>query len=274
MLRMPPSSKSSSDAVLGRRAAARFTDCKIVQLSDCHVAADRKADYRGLNADRALASLLPAIRRWQPDLVMVTGDVSEDASPASYARVAAALSSIGAPVVALPGNHDDPAVMRRHFPQGPWAGPLFTAARGWQLVLLDSTARGEIGGVLQAEQLAALNEGLKRSASKHVLVALHHQPVPVGSPWIDRYALGQAERLLELLEGDPRVRCITWGHVHQDYSATRGDMLLLGSPSSVANSIPGRPKFTLDVAGPACRWLRLGGEGELETGLLRPALRA
>lgn len=254
--------------------ARNLTDYKIVQVSDCHVAANRRADYRGLNADRALAGLLPVIRRWQPDLIMVTGDVSEDASPASYGRVAAALNSVGAAVVALPGNHDDPAVMRRYFPQGPWDGPLLTGARGWQLVLLDSTARGEIGGVLSRDHLAALKGGLKRSASEHVLVALHHQPVPVGSPWIDRYALKNPEWLLALLDRDPRVRCITWGHVHQDFSAHRGDVRLLGSPSSVANSIPGKQKFTLDVAGPACRWLKLCRDGTVETGLLRPAASA
>ena len=186
--------------------SGNLTDYKIVQISDCHVAADRRADYRGLNADRALASQLPVIRRWQPDLILASGDVSEDASPASYGRVAAALCSIVAPVLALPGNHDDPAVMRRYFQQGPWVGPLFSAARGWKLVLLDSTARGEIGGSLPRDHLAALKAGLKRSASEHIMVALHHQPVPVGSPWIDRYALKNPEWLLALLDRDPRVR--------------------------------------------------------------------
>ena len=247
---------------------------KIIQVSDCHVSAKRDADYRGSSADRGLAGLLPVMRKWQPDLVVLTGDVSEDASPSSYGRVSAWMDSVGAPVLALPGNHDDPAVMRRYFPRGPWAGPYFAPARGWQVVLLNSTAPGEIGGVISREHLAGLKEGLNRSRSEHVLLALHHQPIPVGSPWIDRYALKNPEWLLALLDRDPRVRCVTWGHVHQEFEAERGGVRMLGSPSSVANSIPGKQKFTLDVAGPAVRWFRLAPDGAFDTGLLRAPSRA
>lgn len=245
-----------------------LTDLRIIQLSDCHVSADRSATYRGLNAERNLAGLLPVIRRWQPDLLLLTGDVSEDASPVSYGRVSALLDSIGAPVLALPGNHDDPAVMRRYFPRGPWDGPLFHGARGWQLALLDSTAPGRIDGVLSRSQLAALKQGLQRSSSDHLLIALHHQPAPVGSPWIDRYPLDDAEWLFGLLDREPRLRAILFGHVHHAIGVERNGIPLLGAPSSVANSLPGREKFTLDVGGPACRWLRLGAGGGIETGIL------
>lgn len=246
-----------------------LSDYKIVQLSDCHVSADHKADYRGLNADRSLAALLPVVRAWQPDLVLLTGDVSEDASTASYGRVSARLNSIGAPVVALPGNHDEPETMKRYFPNGPWNGPWFHGARGWQLVLLDSTEAGRIDGVVSDEQLHRLERGLRRSRSEHVMVALHHQPIPVGSPWIDRYALQNPEKLLDLLDRESRLRCVTWGHVHQAFSTERKDAVYLGSPSTVANSIPGREKFTLDVGGPACRCYRLFADGRFETQILR-----
>ena len=248
-----------------------LTDLRVVQLSDCHVAADPAAAYRGLDATRQLTGLLPAIRRWQPDLLLLTGDVSEDASAASYGRVSALLDSVGAPVLALPGNHDDPAVMRRYFPRGPWDGPLFHGARSWQFVLLDSTAPGRIDGVIPRGDLAKLKDGLRRSSAAHVLLALHHQPVPVGSPWIDKYALSDPEWLLTLLDAEPRLRALAWGHVHQDFEAERRGVRLLGAPSTVANSLPGRESFTLDVAGPACRWLRLAADGAVETGLLRSA---
>lgn len=249
--------------------ARGHTHLKLVQISDCHVSSDPETAYRGLNAGRSLKSLLPAIRLFQPDLVLLTGDVSEDASPASYRRVAALLGTIGAPVLALPGNHDDPQVMRHHFPEGPWNGPLFRAAKGWQLVLLDSTARNEISGVLSEACLARLESGLSRCVSDHVLLALHHQPLEVGSPWIDKYALREPAPFLQLLDKDDRIRCVAWGHVHQEFCSERGKVKFLGAPSSVANSIPGRERFTLDVGGPACRWLVLDRDGGVGTGLLR-----
>jgi len=254
---MPPSNRPSSRLL------------RIIQVSDCHVAQNPATPYRGQNADRNLSSLLPVIRRWQPDLLLLTGDVSEDASAAAYGRVAAQLSTAGAPVLALPGNHDDPALMRRYFPQGPWKGPHVFAARNWRVVLLDSTEPGEVSGRFSAACLERLERDLRANATRFVLLALHHQPVPVGSSWIDCYALEHAGAFWNLVDRHPQIRGIVWGHVHQDFDARRGELRLLGSPSSVANSLPDRDEFTLDLGGPASRWLELGAEGEIETGLLR-----
>ena len=244
---------------------------RIVQVSDCHVARDPRTAYRGQNADRNLASLMPAIRRWQPDLLLLTGDVSEDASAAAYGRVSAQLSTAGAPVLALPGNHDDPEVMRRYFPLGPWGGPYVYERRNWKLLLLDSTEPGRVSGVFSAAALQQLERCLQQGAGGSIALALHHQPVPVDSLWIDRYGLEDADDFWSLVERHPRIRCITWGHVHQEFHAQRGGIELLGAPSSVANSLPQKETFTLDLGGPACRWLELHADGEIETGLIRPA---
>jgi len=211
----------------------------------------------------------PAIRGWQPDLVLLTGDVSEDASAASYGRVSAQLSTAGAPVLALPGNHDDPTVMRRYFPLGPWGAPHVYERRNWQLVLLDSTEPGCVHGEFSGAVLAQLEQCLRRASARHVFIALHHQPVPVESLWIDRYALQRADAFWSVVDRFPQVRCVAWGHVHQDFHAVRGEVALLGSPSTAANSLPVRETFTLDIGGPAVRWLELGVDGALETGLLR-----
>lgn len=244
---------------------------RIIQVSDCHVAQDPRTTYRGQRADRNLASLMPAIRRWQPDLLLLTGDVSEDASAAAYGRVSAQLSTAGAPVLALPGNHDDPAMMRRYFPLGPWDGPYVYTRRNWKLVLLDSTEPDRISGVFSAAALQLLDRCLQDGAAENIALALHHQPVPVGSLWIDRYGLEDADCFWSLVERHPRIRCVTWGHVHQDFRSERQGVELFGAPSSVANSLPQQETFTLDLGGPACRWFELHADGGIETGLVRAA---
>lgn len=249
--------------------AGSLTSIKLLQVSDCHISASREVRYRGLDADRSLYGLLPAIRDWQPDAILLTGDVAEDASTAAYGRVSAMLCSAGAPVYALPGNHDEPAVMQNSFRSGPWAGPRFVPLKNWQLVLVDSTAPGEIGGEISERELEQLEVGLRKSQAEHMILAMHHQPLAVGSPWIDKYALTEPGPFLDLVSREKRIRCITWGHVHQDIDMEQDGIRMLGAPSSAANSLPGREKFTLDTAGPACRWLRLLPDGNVETGLLR-----
>jgi Icc protein len=252
-------------------AKSKKTTLKLIQISDCHLSAERGADYRGQNADRNLDSVLQVARAWDPDLVLVTGDISEDASAASYARVAVMLGTFGSPLLVLPGNHDDPSVMRRHFHNGPWGGPFVKEMGDWLLVLLDSSAPGKISGVLSQQMLEKLDQQLRGSDAKFILIALHHQPVPVGAPWIDKYALEEPQRLFHHIDRDRRVRCISWGHVHHDFQQTRNGATLLGAPSAVANSLPRTERFTLDLEGPSCRWLELGSDGKVETGLLRPS---
>jgi Icc protein len=243
---------------------------RILQVSDCHVSADPNADYRGQNADRNLTGLLFAMRAWDPGLVLLTGDVSEDASPASYARVAVRLGTIGAPVLALPGNHDDPKVMKDYFKVGPWGGPRAVELGQWLLVALDSTVSGKISGAFSQQALERFDACMRGSKAQHILVALHHQPVPVNAPWIDRYALQKPERFLNYLDREKRIRCVAWGHVHHEFDTERKGVKFLGAPSCVANSLPASQKFTLDLAGPSCRWLELGEEGSVETGIFRP----
>ena len=243
---------------------------KILQLSDSHISAVHGADYRGQNADRNLEMLLPAMHAWNPDLVLLSGDISEDASPASYGRVASRLATLAAPVLALPGNHDLPEEMQRHFPQGPWCGPFVHQAGAWSLVLMDSTAPGCISGSFNQNDLAGLDKLLRESSAEFILVALHHQPVPVNAPWIDRYGLENPARFFESVDRDERVGCIAWGHIHHDFRAIRNGVALLGAPSAAANSLPATQRFTLDPGGPGCRWLELGLDGTVKTGVLWP----
>jgi len=242
---------------------------KLVQVSDCHVSRVPGVLYRGLDPRSGLNRLLPQIRAFGPDALLLTGDISEDGSAASYGRVHDILRELDVPLLALPGNHDDSEEMRRYFPVGPWDGPHFERAGEWLIVLLDSTIPGGISGALDKAAMDALAAGLAASDARFALFALHHQPMAVDSRWIDRYALQEGESFQRFVQAEPRSRGVVWGHVHQVFEREMADRLWMGSPSSAANSEPGRQTFTPDGAGPACRWLVLKSCGGIETGLLR-----
>ena len=243
---------------------------RIIQISDCHVSADPDVLYSGQNANANFQKILQLARRWNPALILLSGDVSEDGSRESYERTSAWLAQTGVPVLALPGNHDDVDLMCRYFPLGPWDGPQVMEMEHWRLVLLDSTQPGRIDGCFSASGLQQIHASLQDQGGRYTLVLLHHQPVPVGSPWIDRYMLESPARFFEVIDQSSRVRCISWGHVHHDFQQRRKGVTLLGAPSTVANSIPGAQRFTPDPTGPACRWLELSATGKVNTGLLYP----
>jgi len=240
---------------------------RLVQISDCHLCAAAATLYRGENADAGLLSVLQKIATWQPQLVLASGDLSEDASAASYQRLAGYLQTLGAPVCVLPGNHDNEELMQRYFHRGPWTGPLILQAGAWRLVLLSSVLAGHIEGAISPGDIEQLRDFLETGPQTPVLIALHHQPVPVGAQWIDRYMLRAPEALLGLLADHDEIRALVWGHVHQAFETTIGSTRLLACPSTAANSVAGALHFTRDPAGPACRWLQLKAQGALATGL-------
>ena len=239
---------------------------RLAQISDCHLPEKPQTSYRGLNADQGLAAVLAALVRWQPDGIILTGDLSEDASRASYQRLAAVTRELGVPVCALPGNHDEPALMQEFFPNGPYAGPHLQQAGDWQLLLLNSARPGRIDGCLDEADLQAISGLL--AGDQPAVLALHHQPLPIGAPWIDRYMLEQPEKLLEQLRHWQQIKVVTWGHVHQVFESRVDGVRFLSAPSTAANSLPNTQRFTLDPDGPACRCFELFADGGVESGIL------
>lgn len=243
---------------------------RIIQLSDCHVSAEADCLYRGSDPRGTLESMLQAARTWSPDLLLATGDLSEDASEDAYRYLSERLSTLDVPVLTTPGNHDLASLQAAWFGVCPVEEPLVYPAGDWRIVLLNTAVEGYVPGMLSNRMLEGLADALAEREHPKLLV-LHHQPVPVGSPWIDRYPLEEPERLWEMIDGRPDIRAIAWGHIHQEFAAWRGATRLLGCPSTATNSQPACSEFTPDPRGPACRWIKLGPDGKIATGTLRAA---
>jgi Icc protein len=241
---------------------------RLIQITDCHISGDPSVLYRDRDPAFGLTRIVQTADEWKPDLVLATGDLSEDGSDDSYRTIFGLLGGMGSPVLGLPGNHDDCTVMQNHCPAGPWDGAYAASKGSWAIVLLNSTKPEEIDGSFSERALEGLRDILDRLVSSHVLLALHHQPVPVEAPWIDRYALRSPEQFWNVVDQAPQVKCVVWGHIHQDFRARREGMMLLGTPSTAANSLPGTQRFELDRRGPACRWIELYNDGAVKEGIL------
>lgn len=72
---------------------------RIVHVSDIHFGCE--------NAD-ALKAVSACIEETRPDLVAVTGDITQAGYPREFAAASAWLKSLGSPAINTPGNHDTP----------------------------------------------------------------------------------------------------------------------------------------------------------------------
>jgi len=237
----------------------------LLQISDCHLSEDPQALYRNQNPDQGLAGLVGALKRFQPDGVVLTGDLAEDGSKAAYERVIEHLGVFSCPKAFIPGNHDDPALMQDALGgAGFLSGPVLDWG-GWTLALLDSTVENDPAGFLDEEQFGALEQA--QSQQNPTMVFVHHPPMVVGAEWIDRYPLRQAQRFLDAL--DPKwVKVVGFGHVHQVFSAQLNGIQFLSAPATSTNSQAQMAHFTPDPTGPKARWFRLWPNGRWATGIV------
>lgn len=236
----------------------------LLQLSDCHLSADPAAEYRGQNADANLLSLLPACRLLAPDGAVLSGDVAEDGSAEAYRRAAKMIDGLAPDTAWIPGNHDERATMSEAFDAAGYrAGPLLEWG-GWRIVLVDSAVPDRPEGHLDEARLAPLQD---LPSDRPTIVFVHHQPMAVGSPWIDKYPLIEPERFWTMLNLQA-VKVVAFGHVHQAFSGQHRGIACLSGPSSVANSQPGMARFTLDPTGPKARWFRLWPDGRWLSGIV------
>jgi Icc protein len=239
---------------------------KVIQITDCHLLADRRALLNGINTFESLANVLRHVRRHHQDArrLLLTGDLSQDGSADSYRLLQDLVGALDIPAAALPGNHDRFSLMRSVFDPEVIACPHHLDLEHWQVLLLDSTVPGETGGFLHAAELDWLRRRL-RLATQPALVALHHPAMPVGSPWMDRVGLKNSAELLSILTAAPHVKAVVFGHAHQVSLTTRAGVDCYGTPSTWRQYKPGAVNYAVDILPPAYRVLALLPGGRLAT---------
>jgi 3',5'-cyclic-AMP phosphodiesterase len=232
----------------------------ILQLADIHLRADDGEVY-GEDPERRLGLVLAACARelGAVDLIVLTGDQSDDGEPGALERLSQILDRIGAPILAIPGNHDGPDVQRATF------GDLTPVeVGGWRLAGLDSSVPGEIHGAVDIAGVESLLDDLDE---RPTLLALHHPPVPPTShPW---FRLENARRLLACLTARPQVRAVLSGHVHAPFEHWHGPLQLLGGPSTLAPFGFDGEELTVGAGGPTgARAISLRADGALDSRLI------
>ena len=212
----------------------------ICQITDLHVrprglAANRVSETNMFaeRAFRAVASLQP-----QPDLVLLTGDLTDTGQPEEYRNLAAILRrTLPRPVHVIPGNHDHRETMRAelaHLP-GVTAHAAFIQYaiedQPVRVVMLDTLVPGASHGELGPQRLAWLDATLAQRPDVPTLIGMHHPPFVTGIPHMDRIGLHDSDAFTALIARHRQVQRIVCGHHHRPIFASCAHAIVSISPS-------------------------------------------
>lgn len=203
-----------------------------------HPRADTVAAVERVLADAA--SLTP-----QPDLVLISGDLTDCGTAEDYALARRMLSRFAAPVLVVPGNHDRRTAMRAAFEDlVPFEEGQFlnfdVTYQGIRVIGLDTIIPGAVAGELCRDRLDWLSERLADDAARAkatsgvTFLMLHHPPFDLASPsWDAMTLLKGREEFTRLVTGfKGHLRLLT-GHVHRPLITTHAGHFaaVAGSPS-------------------------------------------
>src|SRR5919201_655977 len=187
---------------------------RVLHLSDLHF---------GAGDDAAIERGAPAlIDRFEPELVVASGDLSHRGRQDQLARASRFLRSLDRPVLAIPGNHDIPYSFPARFSrtfrefERQWTitEPTFTTP-ALHVVGLNSVRawRHQSGGI-HGGQLARAGERLGRAPEGAFRIAVLHHHL-IGAPWRSRKKpVARRNRVLASLV-DAGAELILAGHIHQ-----------------------------------------------------------
>ena len=242
----------------------------VVQLSDSHLFAEADGKLLGMQTRDSLKAVIDLVLAEQPDidLVLATGDLSQDGSVESYQAFRAESGRLDAPKRWIPGNHDELREMAVGARGSEFLDPIVDIGN-WRITMLDSAVSGSVPGYLEDKQLQLLAQALSEAPERHHLICLHHHPVPIGAAWMEPIGLRNPDALFAMLERFPQTRALLWGHVHQEFDQQRAGLRLMASPSTCIQFAPNSEDFGLDSLAPGYRWLRLLEDGHIETGVSR-----
>jgi 3',5'-cyclic AMP phosphodiesterase CpdA len=186
---------------------------RLLHLSDLHFGAGRDAEIElGVKA---------LVERVEPELIVVSGDVTHRAKRRQHEDAARFLRSLGPPLLAVPGNHDIPWSLRR------LTGPFGEFERVWQtteplfqsetlqVVGLNSARpwRHQSGGI-RSSQLDRARELFAGSPPEALrVVVLHHHLI--GAPWRSRKKPVSHRNAVLAGMVDAGAELILAGHIHQ-----------------------------------------------------------
>lgn len=242
-----------------------MSSVRLNQVSDLHLGTSSGETLGGVRTLESFQAVLDALQEEGRgrDLTLLTGDLAGDAQPAAYQLLNETLKERQCRAAWLPGNHDDPAVMRDGLVDFPAHRCLDLGA--WTLLFVDSSQRSSPAGHISHRELEEVAAALAALKNRHLLVAMHHMPIDTGSAWLDQQRIDNQQLLYEILISHGGVRLVITGHVHQQQDGHWGDIPVHSCPSSCVQFKSNSATFALSTQPPGYRWFELYGDGSYST---------
>ena len=205
----------------------------LVHLSDLHF---------GRSDAAILSPLLATVTHAKPDVVVVSGDLTQRARSREFLAARAFLEALPRPQIVVPGNHDVPLynpvarfVRRLDKYQRYITSDLEPCYADEQIAIVGlNTARSWVfkGGRLNHQQMARIRQRLDTGAPDVVKIIVTHHPFDVPAGYQDQDIVGRARLAIQTFAACG-VDLLLAGHLHVTYLGHTATRYKLGGYSAL-----------------------------------------
>lgn len=171
-------------------------------------------------------ALLTLAKKLQPDIIVLSGDITQRARRSQFAAASDFIKALPAPVLAVPGNHDIPLfnlVARSLWPYANYRRAinrnLAPEYETDQLLLLgvnSSRPKRHVDGELSSKQIQYISHRLSAASANQLKVVTFHHPVrAVEEKDIDNLVHGHEKAVSTWV--DAGLDLLLAGHIHLPY---------------------------------------------------------
>jgi len=214
----------------------------IVHISDLHVS---KSEFD----ESIFMDAVSEINHIQPDMIILTGDLTEHGYYVEFEQATKYLEMFEAPLFAVPGNHDSRNLGYQSFEE-------LIGERSWKLTLgeeftvigLDSSSPDEDRGHIGNPQHLWLEHQLDECAinDNFAIVVLHHHVISIPQTGRERNVLSDAGDILKTLTTH-EVDIVLSGHKHVPNIWKINDTVIVNAGSLCSNKLRGKNKNSYNV---------------------------
>jgi Icc protein len=241
-------SLSATGLLASKPAAAATNAFSFVQISDSHIGFARPENPDVLGTFAKTIATINALPQ-QPAFVVHTGDVTHLSKPAQFDAAKQVLSTLKAPLIVLPGEHDVIGSPRGFFdafarPEAPNGWFSFDQG-GVHFLSLVNVFNFEVDGKLGNDQLDFVEKDLAAQKTSTPIVVFGHVPLyALYPPW--GWTTQDGARVLAALRRYDAVTVLN-GHIHQIIQHTEGNIRFA---TAAATAYPQPAPGTADKPGP------------------------
>lgn len=211
---------------------------RIAHISDMHVGSVHFVP-------NLMNRVIVELNELSPDLVICTGDFTNEGFRQEYKTAAAYLQQIEARLVAVPGNHDSRNVGYVHFEE--LLGPRHWSidVGGIRIVGADSSEPDLNEGQIGRERYGWLIDQFSTPAELKIYVQ-HHHLLPIPGTGRERSTVADAGDLIELLIRSG-VRVALTGHKHVPWVWRLEDLYIANAGTCASLRVRGHTKPCYNV---------------------------